>query len=336
MAAEMIVESLMRPGAYDEEVKGDIKLLQTHISWIFLTGEYAYKVKKPVDFGFLDFSTLEKRKRFCDLELELNKRLCPEIYLDVLPITEENGTLRINGPGKTVDFVLKMRQLPQDRLMNKLLGSGEIGKDVIDRIAKIMADFHSKAETSNEISSYGAPDKLLENWEENLGHVKPFIGQVISMDDYGFVEDTIKKFMSENGGLFEKRVKEGRTRRIHGDMHSGNIFVIDGKPCIFDCIEFNMRFSCRDVAADVAFLSMDLDFKNRMELSGLFVDKYVEYSGDEELRKVLLFHKCYYAWVRGEVNALRLKEDLDGQEREQIVQTSKDYFRLALRYVNEL
>ncbi|UCD02742.1 MAG: hypothetical protein JSV63_03065 [Candidatus Aenigmatarchaeota archaeon] len=336
MGSHDIVKALMRPEAYGRKLHADIELIQTHISWIFLTGEFAYKVKKPVDFGFLDFSTLEKRKKYCDLELELNRRLCPEIYLDVLPITEDNGDLRVNGSGETVEYALRMKQLPQDRLMNRLLERGEIGREVIDRIARIMADFHSKAATSNEISAFGDPDKLLSNWRENLDHTREFIGQVISMEDFVFVEDTIRNFMQDKANVFEKRVRDGKVRRIHGDMHSGNIFIMDGKPCIFDCIEFNMRFSCRDVAADVAFLSMDLDYKKRLELSGFLVDKYVEYSGDEELIKVLDFHKCYYAWVRGEVTAFRLREDLDELERKEIEETSKKYFRLALGYAKML
>lgn len=332
MGSAGIAEALMRPDAYDEQVEGDIRLIQTHISWVFLTGRYAYKVKKPVDFGFLDFTTPAKRKQYCDLELRLNRRLCPEIYLDVLPVNDDGGAIRICGPGKTVDYALKMKQMPQDRLMDRLLGRGEIGRDVIDVIAKRVADFHSRAETSGEISAFGSPEKLGSNWAENFSQAKPFVGQVIGQADFDSAREKINRFMRENAGLFGKRVREGRIRRIHGDLHSGNIFIVAGKPCIFDCIEFNMRFSCQDVAADVAFLSMDLDCKGEPGLSSFFVDNYVEYSGDRELRLVLDFYKCYYAWVRGKVTAFRLREDLDEQEKRQVEETSRKYFGLALSY----
>ena len=337
MEGQEITDAFMRPGAYDEKTEGDIKLIQTHISWVFLTGKYAYKIKKPVDFGFLDFTALEKRRKYCDLELKLNRRLCPEIYLDVLPVTKEkDGKLKINGNGKTVEYALKMKQLPQDRLMNKLLDEGEIGDETIDRIARIMADFHSKAETSSEISEFGKPEKLKFNWDENFRQTEPFAGKVISRKDFEFVKREIENFIKDNEHLFEKRIIEKKTRRVHGDLHSGNIFIINGKPCIFDCIEFNLRFSCQDVAGDVAFLSMDLDYRNQKELSGFFIGKYIEYSGDNELAKVLDFYKCYYAWVRGKVTAFRLREKLDEREKKHLEETSKKYFRLALEYAKNI
>ncbi|MBN2330435.1 MAG: hypothetical protein JXC85_01345 [Candidatus Aenigmarchaeota archaeon] len=331
-----IRKALLSPGAYDVRVTHEIKMIQTHISWVFLTGEYAYKMKKPVDFGFLDFTTLEKRKRYCDLELELNKPLSPEIYLEVLPVTNDDGKIRIGGKGKVVDYVLKMRQLPQERLMNRLLSRGGIDKAVIDRIAKIMADFHRKAETSEEISAYGKPRKLRYNCEENFEKTEPFIGRVISRADFDHARKVMLGFIEANAAIFDRRVSGGLVRRIHGDMHSGNIFIIDGKPLIFDRIEFNMRFSCMDTAADVAFFSMDLDFNDRLDLSRYFVDRYIEYSGDGSLRHVLDFYKSYYAWVRGEVTALRLGEDMSKNELDDIEKTSRKYLGLALGYLRRM
>jgi len=336
METQKIVEACLEPAAYDEKVTGGIKLIQTHISWIFLTGKYAYKIKKPVNFGFLDFTTLAKRKKYSELELSLNKRLCPEIYLDVLPIRQEDNNIKINGGGKTIEYALKMKQLPQARLMNKLLELGEIDKEMIDKIAKKIADFHSKAETSIEIAEFGSPKKLRFNWLEHFSQTEEFVGKVMTMEDFVFAREKIKNFMENNHGLFEKRMEEKKIRRIHGDLHSGNIFIVEGRPYIFDCIEFNMRFSCQDAAADVAFLSMDLDCKKQMELSGFFVNKYVEYSRDNELRKVLDFYKCYYAWVRGKVTAFRLKEGLDDKEKNEVEETSKKYFRLAMKYIDNL
>lgn len=332
MDPQKMVEALMKPEAYDEKVTGGIKLIQTHISWIFLTGKYAYKIKKPVNFGFLDFTTLESRRRYIELELELNRRLCPGIYLAALPINEKDGALKIGGEGEAVEYALKMKQVPQDRLMDRLLEKGKVGRKEIGAIAKMLAEFHSKAETSDEIAGFGGPEKLRINWEENFSQVQPFVGQVISMEDFDSAKKKIECFMEGSRALFEKRAQQKRIRRIHGDLHSGNIFIISGKPCIFDCIEFNMRFSCLDTAADVAFLSMDLDSRKQVELSGFLVDKYMHYSGDFEMIKLLGFYKCYYAWVRGKVTAFRLNENLDEESRRKIAESSRKYFKLALDY----
>lgn len=336
MASQDISKALLNPEAYDEEVREDIRMIQTHISWVFLAGEFAYKVKKPVDFGFLDFTTKEKRKHYCDLELKLNKELSPEIYIEVLPVTQDADKIRINGTGNTIDYVLKMKQLPQENLMNRLLSEGEIGKGVIEKIANIIADFHRIAQTSAEISGYGKPDGLRFNCNENFDNTEEFIGRVISKEDFDHAKKSIIGFLDKNGAIFERRISEGKVRRIHGDMHSGNIFIVENKPFIFDRIEFNNRFSCMDVAADVAFFAMDLEFKNHSELSSFFVDKYVERSGDDSLRLVLGFFKCYYAWVRGEVTALRLNEDLEGEEIRSVEETSRKYFELALGYARRL
>jgi len=336
MESERIVGAFLKPETYDEKVSGKIEVLQTHISWVFLTGSYAYKIKKPVDFGFLDFTTLEKRKKYCELELTLNRRLCPEMYLGVIPVAEDKGILKMGGRGRIIEYALKMRQMPREKLMNRLLERGEIGKDVIDRIAKVIADFHSGAETSAAISKSGNPESVKFNWDENFEQTTGFVGKVLARKDFDFVKKTVIDFLEKNKNLFEKRVRGGRIRRIHGDLHSGNIFVVGGKPCIFDCIEFSDRFSCLDTAADVAFLSMDLDFKGRRDLSELLVKKYIVYSGDEEIARILNFYKCYYAWVRGKVTSFRLNEKLGKAEKLAVAESASGYFRLAAGYAGKL
>ena len=336
MSNQDIAKAFLNPEAYDEEVRDDIRMIQTHISWVFLAGEFAYKIKKPVNFGFLDFTTIGKRKKFCDLELELNRMLCPDMYLQVLPVTEDGGMIKINGPGRTIDYVLKMKRMPQDKLMNKLIGEGGIDKGIIDKIAKKIADFHKIAQTSDEISGYGKPDRLRFNCNENFGKTEEFIGRVISKGDFDYVKKKMFGFLDKNNAIFESRIANGKVRRIHGDMHSGNIFIVDGRPLIIDRIEFNMRFSCMDTAADVAFFAMDLDFKGKSELSSFFVDEYIGRSGDATLKKVLDFYKCYYAWVRGEVTALRLNENLEAEEIRSVEETSRKYLELALGYARRL
>lgn len=327
-----ITSLLLSPNAYDETVK-NIRLVQTHISWIFLTGKYVYKIKKPVDFGFLDFTTLEKRKFFCEKELELNKRLAPDMYLEVVPINQSKRNIKIKGDGETVEYAVKMRELPQETMMLKLLENGNVDKSLIDRIAKIISDFHSKAERINQVDSF---DVINLNWNESFSQTKPFICQTISKDKFGYIEKTIRKFLTDNKTFFEKRNSEGKIKDCHGDLHSGNIFIAD-KIYIFDAIEFNERFRFTDVSSEVAFLAMDLAFHNKQELSNYFVEKYVEYSKDTELKKLLNFYKCYRAFVRGKVTSFKLgdKNISDKEKKESIVLASK-YFDLAFDYAKKL
>jgi len=322
-----VVEALMKPEAYDEEV-GQIELIQTHISFVFLTRNFVYKVKKAVDLGFLDFTTLEKRRFFCEKELELNRRLCGDMYLEVVPINRAN-VIKIKGEGETVEYAVKMKRMPQERMMNRLLEEGRVDKKLIDRIAKIVADFHLKAETSRRISEFGSLAIIETNWKENFEQTREFVGKTISPKNFKLIRGRIEDFMKRNASFFEKRVAEGRVRDCHGDIHSGNIFVTD-RIYIFDAIEFNERFRYSDVASDVAFLAMDLDFKERTDLSNFFVERYVEYSGDQELTKLLPFYKCYRAYVRGKVTSFKLKDpSVDREEKKAAKKEAKAYFKLA-------
>jgi len=323
-----IIDALLNPDAYDENVK-NIRLVQTHISWIFLTGKHVYKVKKPVDFGFLDFTTLEKRKFFCKKELELNKRLASDMYIEVVPINQLGGKIKIKGDGDPVEYAVKMKELPQETMMLKLLEKGSVNNRMIDRIAKIISDFHFKAKTINH--SY-----VKYVWEENFNQVRPFIDRTIDKNQFDFIEKTIQQFLINNKLLFEKRIKEGKIRDCHGDLHSGNIFIAE-KIYIFDAIEFNEKFRSIDVASEIAFLSMDLDFHNREDLSKYFVEKYIEYSKDYGIKKLLDFYKCYRAYVRGKVNNFKLNDkNISDKEKIESEREAKKYFDLAFSYSKRL
>ena len=331
---KQIVEALMKPEAYDEN-PGLIELVQTHISFVFLTKNFVYKMKKAVNFGFLDFSTLEKRRFFCEKELELNKRLCPDMYLEVVPINESN-VVKIRGEGKPVEYAVKMKRLPQDKILSKLLEENKVDNTLIDRIAKIITDFHAKAETNQRISGFGALTIIKTNWDENFDQTKEYIDKTISAKDFGTIRQRVKKFIAENSTVFEKRIKENRVKDCHGDIHSGNIFAVD-KVYIFDAIEFNERFRYSDVAADVAFLAMDLDFRGRHDLSDFFVEKYIKYSGDRELTKLLPFYECYRAYVRGKVVGFRLKDpNINDQGKLVAIKEAEAYFKLAYVYAKTL
>ncbi len=315
-----ITSAMMKKEAYPEK-PSKIQMKETHISWVFLTGRHAYKVKKPVNYGFLDFSTLEKRRHFCEQELRLNKRLCKDVYLSVLPITQSNGTIRVGGTGKIIDYALKMKQLPEDRMMSKLLKKDKINKTQMSRIAKIVADFHRRAD--KVANKYGSVKIREINWDENFSQTHEFIGKSISKKQFDFIKDKIDNFIKYNKKLFDKRIKDRKIRDCHGDLHSGNIFIAD-KIYIFDAIEFNERFRHVDVASEIAFMAMDLDFHGREDLSRHFVSEYIKYSNDEELLKLLNFYKCYLAYVRGKV--------ISFMRNENAYSIAKKYFRLSEHY----
>jgi aminoglycoside phosphotransferase family enzyme len=334
LSQKEIVDALMKPEAYSEET-GHIKLCQTHISFVFLTENFVYKVKKAVNFGFLDFSTLDKRRFFCEKELELNRRLCPDMYLEVVPINKSK-TIKINGDGETVEYAVKMKRLPEDKIMTKLLDEGKVDERLIDKIAKIIADFHSKAETNQRISEFGSLAAIGVNWKENFDQTLEYIGKTITAKDFKLIHGKLEGFMDKNKAFIEKRIANGKIRDCHGDIHSGNIFIAD-KIYIFDAVEFNERFRYADVASDVAFLAMDLEFRKRPDLSEFFVRKYIEYSGDEEAAKLLPFYKCYRAYVRGKVVGFRLNDpNIGAQEKDDALKEAKAYFKLAVKYAAAL
>lgn len=333
-----IVEALKKPSAYNYN-PGKIELIQTHISFVFLTEKFVYKVKKAVNFGFLDFGSLEKRKKFCEKELEINRKLCKDMYLEVVPITKAD-LIEIEGKGKTIEYAVKMKHIPQKYLMNKLLEENKIDKKIINRIAEIIAKFHSKIEYKSNSGNLGYRpkiDPIVEiNWKENFEQTQPFIGKTISQKNFKLIQKIINDFIKNKKTIFRNRMINGRVKYCHGDIHSGNIFVAD-QIYIFDAIEFNDRIRYSDVAADIGFLAMDLEFKNKSKLAGYLVEKYIKYSGDKESEKLLPFYKCYRAYVRGKVVSFRLEDTNIGiNEKEKAANEAKAYFNLAAKYAKIL
>jgi len=325
---ERIIEAFMDPGLYNHEVK-DVKLLQTHISYVFLTGKYAYKIKKPVNFGFVDFSTLEKRKQFCEKELAVNRRLCGKVYIKVLPVTDDNGKIAIDGGGKVVEYVLKMLELPQERIMSRMLEKGQVTEKHVREIAKIVSGFH-KSESIPEISKYGSVKAVKELWDENFRQTAEFVGTTIKEEKYAFIKNAIGRFIENNQQLFEKRIRNGKIKDCHGDLHAGNIFISD-KIYIFDAVEFNESFRCSDTLADIAFFLMELEFKGRKDLADAFLDEYAKI--DEEEKKLLDFYKCYRAYVRGKVLSFKLNDKAVSEEgKKHSAEQAKKYFDSSCEY----
>ncbi|UCH31511.1 MAG: phosphotransferase [Candidatus Bathyarchaeota archaeon] len=334
---EHIVKALLKPEVYDEKVS-QIELIQTHISFVFLTGNFVYKVKKAVNLGFLDFTTLKRRHFYCKRELELNKRLCKGMYIEVVPINRSKATnaIKMKGDGETIEYALKMKRMPQERMLSRLLEEQKVDTQLFDKIAKIIAKFHSKAKSNKEIREFGSTKVIETNWIENFEQTREFIGRTISRAKFDSIQSEIINFIEKNHPLFRRRITDSRIRDCHGDIHSDNIFVTDGV-YIFDTIEFNQRFRYSDVASDVAFLAMDLDFKGRTDLSEFFVGKYVEYSKDRDLKRLLPFYKCYRAYVRGKVISFRLKDPNIKRTMMRFARKdAKAYFDLAFAYSKEL
>jgi len=328
-----LVKALSNPKAYPHNPKS-VELVQTQISFVFLTGDYVYKVKKPVNFGFLDFTTLEKRRFYCDQEVVLNKRLCANIYVGVVSITKKGKSFLVEGSGKEVEYAVKMRPLPYQRMMDRMLQKDQVTPQMVEMVAKRLAEFHRKAEISEELANIGGLDTVTRNAEENFTQVISYVNQTIAKEQYEWIKNYTHSFLKKNAALFAKRVKEGRIRDCHGDLHAAHICFIDGL-CIFDCIEFNDRFRYIDVASEVAFLAMDLDFHRRPELSKHFADAYVKASGDKELLQLLDFYKCYRAYVRGKVEGFQLDDPHISQDQKaKKLAVARRYFELAEAYIS--
>jgi len=309
-----------------------VDLVQTQMSFVFLTGSFAYKIKKPLDFGYADFTTLEKRRFFCEREVELNRRLSPTVYLGVVPITESKGRFAVGGPGSTVEYAVKMRQLPMERCLSRLLARGTVTPEMIEQVARKIADFHARSKGDGEIAAYGSVPIVRRNTEENFNQTAKYIGITLSREAFDTIRGYAHQFLESNAALFERRVKNGRIKDCHGDLHSEHV-VFGDDIYIFDCIEFNDRFRYADVAAEIAFLAMDIDFHERPDLSDRFVQAYIEISGDTEIMALLDFYKCYLAYVRGKVESFELDDpNIPDVEKMVALDAAKSYFWLAKRY----
>jgi len=330
--ASPIVEGLLKPESYPHK-PAEVRLVQTQMSFIFLTGEYVYKVKKPVNLGYLDYTTLSKRHLCCRREVELNRRLCPDIYLEVVAITRDREGVHIGGKGRAVEYAVRMRQLPQERMMDVLLASNRVTPEMVTRVAQKLVGFHREAKTSSRIAAFGRLDTIRQNTEENFSQTQEYIGVSLTQGQYERIRKYTRDFIRRNGGLFARRVKEDRIRDCHGDLHCAHICFTDGI-CIYDCIEFNDRFRYADVASEVAFLAMDLDRYQRPDLSRQLVNAYVELSQDKELLELLGFYKCYRAYVRGKVESFKLADPyISDGEKAKALSAAKSYFALAEGYI---
>jgi len=322
---------LLNPEIYPDHPR-TIQLIETHISLLFLTGNYVYKVKKPVDFGFLDFTSLEKRKLFCEQEVKLNRRLSPDIYLGVARITKEGERVLLEGKGELVEYAVKMKQIPEEFLMDKLLEKKKVTPKMIEAVSEKLVNFYFAAETNDRIKSFAKPERIKQDTDENFEQTEKYIGVTISKEGYEEVKSRTNDFFRTKEEIFFQRIASDRIRDCHGDLRLEHIFWGD-EISIFDCIEFNERFRYTDVAADIAFLAMDLDYHGRQDLSEHLIRAFIGESGDQELIEVLDFYKCYRAYVRGKVESFRLDDPhIPEGEKKEALKRAQKYFGLAHRY----
>lgn len=327
------LKSLMKPEAYPETVTV-VKLVQTHVSYIFLTDSHAYKIKKPVDFGFLNFSTIDRRRFYCNEEVRLNRRLCPDIYEGVVELRESPSGAAFHGNGTIIDYAVKMKRLPADRMLDKLVDAGAVSAADMREISRTIAGFHLLAPTSPAIAEYGRLERIMYNWQENFDQMVPFESRVLPAFDRELIRSWVTAFAKEHELIFQQRVDNGFIRECDGDIHLENICLDNGAVHIFDCIEFNDRFRCCDTAADVAFLLMDLDFHGRHDLSDDVIDEYISCSGDRGLGALIDFYRIYRAFVRGKVESFRLDDSvIPPEDRDRARLRAIRYFRLVRGYI---
>jgi len=329
---QSILKSLQKPDAYPEPTDS-VRLLQTHVSFLFITDNFVYKIKKPVDFGFLNFTTVDRRRFFCSEEVRLNRRLCPEIYLGVVELRESPSGANFRGEGNVIDYAVKMKRLPEERMLDRMLAEGKVTEADIRRIARIIASFHLNAERGGAIDEFGGSASIRRNWAENFRQIAEFVNISLTKTDLEIIMRWVGTFMEANEALFAKRVSDGFIRDCDGDIHLENI-CLASSVFIFDCIEFNDSFRYIDTAADIAFLLMDLDYHGKSNYSAVFLDEYAAISGDPGVRRLLEFYKIYRAIVRGKVESLKLF-DPDIPETDKCIAQGKArrYFRLARGYV---
>jgi aminoglycoside phosphotransferase family enzyme/predicted kinase len=331
--------------------------IQTHASVVLLAGDRAYKLKKPENFGFFDYSTPTARRHFCMEEVRLNTRLAPQVYLGVAPILEDEcGRLSfgdtcpldaIPQPGESIeqgrvlDYAVVMARLPEEATLGARVRSGNVPQALLREVAERIATFHASSQTNEHIASFGQLAVIAGNWRENLAQMRPYIGRTLDQATFDRIEAWITQALEGRSKLFAARTHEGRVRDCHGDLRLQHIYVFDeaatdrDKLEIIDCIEFNERFRYSDVAAEVAFLTMELDAAGRSDLARVFVDAYVEKTADTGLRELLPFYACYRACVRGKVRSFELDEvEVTESERELASRQAQALFRLAATYAS--
>jgi aminoglycoside phosphotransferase family enzyme len=312
-------------------------LIQTHTSWVWLYGEEVLKVKKPVSFSFLDYGTLQRRRRFCELEVALNRRFSPEVYLGVVPLTEgEGGLLEIAGEGEPVEWAVRLRRLPDGAQLNERLSAGTVEATDLEALADVLGVFYGTAETDPEIAAFGSVEQVRENTVENFETTLDFPEDLLPDALRRRLREANERFLAGRRDLFAERVAAGRVLDGHGDLKPENVFLTPDGPVVTDCIEFNERFRYGDVLVDVGYLTMGLRAAGREDLREAFLARFTEVAEPDLPRELLAYYEAYRAVVKGKIEGYRaLQPEVPEAEREEARRIARAHFELAGRIVDE-
>jgi aminoglycoside phosphotransferase family enzyme/predicted kinase len=304
---------------------------------VFLAGNEVYKLKKPINLSFLDYSTLALRHHFCEEEVRLNHRLAPTVYLGVVPVLRTDATYRVReavnmDDATVVDYLVRMRRLPPERTLEALLRTDQVTKFGMHTLAKRLVHFHQTAATT-DAHLYGSPEVIWQALADNFAVTESFIDQTIPHAHYFTIVDFSRQFFASHQAVFAERVRQSRVRDGHGDLRCDHVYFLDEGIAIIDCVEFSPRLRTCDVASELAFLSMDLELRGAANWAGELIHAYAVQAEDEDLFPLLRFYQCYRAYVRGKVESLKSNEsEIPEDERDQARQQARRAFRLAYRY----
>lgn len=332
-----LIQQMQRAEFYPHPVR-EISVTQTHISWVILTGDYAYKVKKPANFGFLDFSTLAKRQRFCQEELRLNQRLAPALYLAVLPIRlNAQGEYGWGEAGEVVEYAVKMRQFDQQDLWLTCFEQGKLTVQDLENLGTQIAHFHQESPTDEYITSFGSVAMIKRVVDSNYDATASYTTDWGLAKEFREIQSFTDNYLETHQDWFIERQSLGKIRECHGDLHLGNICFFQGRICVFDCIEFNEEFRLTDGVYDVAFLVMDLEFRGRQDLAYAFLNRYLELTGDYLAARLLPFYCSIRAYIRAKVNSfLSSDSGAPATLRQEAKITAIQYYRAAWNYSQKL
>lgn len=334
MELKELIAALIRPSAYPFAVD-QVEVRQTHISVVFLAGPWAYKIKKPVAFSFVDFSTLEKRRYYCERELVLNRRLAPEVYRGVVPIAETGHGLELEGSGPVVEWAVKMVRLPDQATLEWQVRHGAVEPTTLTRLAERIARFHAEAERSPEIARCARAEAITRLYRDNLQVGRQQIGRTITEPVWHRLQELCESTLEKLRPRLDERVARGVPCDTHGDLRLEHIYLFPDKSppediAIIDCVEFNDSFRYADPVADMAFVVMDLLYEGRAELARVFADRYFDTSEDVAGRELLSWYVSYRAAVRGKVRSLLADEpEVPPESRQRAWEEARRYWMLA-------
>ena len=334
-----LIQAMRTPGFYPHPAE-TVDFIQTHISSLFLVGDHVYKLKKPLDLGFLDFSSLDKRRFYCREEVRLNSRLAPSVYLQVLPVSQDlqgGFVLGQSQQGQVVDYVVHMRRLSEDFMFPALLSKGLVNLELLQELAGILAKFHARATPVDADSDLGSPSLVRSNIQENFEQTRILAGTALSQKRFQMFEQVMFWILHRRHHLLHSRHVQGKTRECHGDLRMEHICMFNNQLVVFDCIEFNERFRFIDTAADLAFLLMDMEYSGHWQEAQHLLTAYTRASDDEDIMSVINLYKAYYAQTRGKVAGIQsMEEEFSETDRQEALNRATAFLDLAWSYAIKL